>query len=322
MSCLENIVSVRDYCNPSNNQPSLSGYDIFDAPELSVSEISAFIKEDKLKVQDFVKGVMKTQIIEVRNDFLGIISANGFSANIVEKKYQSTQFKDTILPSVDHERGVTLYKVSNNSKSLKGLRIDTIYINSNSTASNVLLKIYDGQEEVNYTLNVIAGINTFNVNYSVKSSSARITLAGNQISLKGGELTCMVGCNGTQPNPCAFTKSFNGSEVQGKESFGIGVDFSCFCDYEKLLCDLSKSYIGKLIYYKTRAALLDERIWSDRFNPVVVYKGEQAEKKRTELINEYNHTWNTLVKGLPEILKGYCGECIKCNGIRYAPNGV
>lgn len=322
MSCLDNIVSVRNFCDPNDRKPSLSGYDIFDAPELSQAEVAAFIKEDQLKVQDFVKSVMKTQITEITNDFLSVLSSNGFSADLIENRYQTTQFNSNNIPAANHERGIVLYKAGNDSRSLKYIRINTLFINSAANASNVVLKIYDGFEIVNYTLNIVAGINTYNIDYIVKSNSCRIVINGAQVSLKSGTLTCMTGCSGTTPNPCGYVKSFNGSEVAGKESFGIGVDFSCFCDYEKLLCSLAKSYTGKLIYYKTRAALLEERLWSDRFNPVVVYKGDKAAEKRKELISEYNHSWNTLVQGLSEILKGYCGECIRCKGIRYATNGV
>lgn len=322
MSCLDNIVSVRNFCEPNEGNSSLSGYDIFDAPELSQAIVSGFIKEDQLKVQDFVKGVMKNQITEISNDFLSVLTSNGYTADITENRYQTTNFNSNSVPAANHERGIVLYKAGNNSKTLKAIRINTLFINSAVNATNVVVKIYDGFEIVNYTLNVISGINPYNIDYVVKSNSCRIVINGAQLSLKSGTLTCMTGCSGTTPNPCGYVKSFNGSEVAGKECFGIGVDFSCFCDFEKLLCNLAKSYTGKLIYYKTRIALLEERKWSDRFNPVVVYKGDAAEKKRSELTSEYNHTWNTLVQGLKEILKGYCGECIKCNGIKYATNGV
>ena len=130
----------------------------------------------------------------------------------------------------------------------------------------------------------------------------------------------MVGCNGTVPNPCGYTNSYNNGKVAGKESYGLGVEFSCYCDYEKLMCSLSKSYMGKLIYLKTRADLLDHRFWSDRFTPIVVYKGDDAKNKRIELLREYEHTWNTLIEAMPTIMKGHCGECIKCNGISYKVN--
>lgn len=317
MSCFNNIVSVRDLC--SNERPvSLSGYDMFDAPEISVNTISAAINKDIVSATDYIKDHLRMAGIEVRNDFLGALSANKFVANIEGVMHSSTSFNENTLPVSALERGVVLYSVNRNAYSLKKTIIHSIDVYSESESENVKLKIYDGGFVTTYTIKTNIGLNTYNINYKLNSISARVVTSG--ISVKSGTLTCFIGCNGSKPNGCGYTKSWNNGEVAGKESYGINLNFGCECDFEKILCDTAKSFIGKLLYLKARTMLLDSRIASDRLNNVVVYGVEEAKAKRIELINEYNQSWNTMINSLPSILKNYCGDCIMCNGINWAVN--
>src|SRR5690606_15875361 len=316
-----NIVTVRDFCKPDNNHVSLSGYDLMDAPEITTNRISGALTEHYTQVRPFLLHVVKTEFNDLKNDFLSVISANGFAADLIEKKYQTGEFSNKPLPAANFERGFTLYKVNKKGNSLKSLRINTLFINSLEQKDSVNVRIYDGNTLVTVTVRgVVVGINEFNINYKVQSNSARIVLPSNELQVASTPLTCFVGCNGTKPNDCAYTKGFNNGDVSVKEGYGLNVNFSCFCDYESILCDLSTSYTGKLLYLKARMRVLQEIESSDRLNHIVIYGKDDAARKRAELQAEYNQTWNTLVQGLPNILKGYCGDCIQCNKIKYVTN--
>lgn len=318
--CLKNIVSVKDYCNLDNNQESLSGYELMTAPELSLSTIQAMIKDDQTKTRDFLISQLDLATLEIRNDFLGVITANEYVANISEEVFESSSFGSDLLPASNLERGLSWYAVSNQYNSIKAAKIQNIYLNSNEDKNGVVIKIYDGDSLSSFTVNVKVGINTFAVNYPIKSRFIKVVMDSNQIITRSTTLTCFIGCNGTTPNKCGYTKAVNGDVVSTKESFGLGISFSCFCDFEKILCNLGKEYVGKLIYLKTRIILLDNRIMSDRNNNLIVYGREEAMTKKSELVAEYNFTWNILVKSLPGIMKKYNSDCITCTGISYKPN--
>lgn len=320
MSCLENVISVRNYCDPSSNTPSLSGLDLMDAPELNQTSMAAMADADFIKGYDLAKEAVRQAGIFLRNDFLGVLASNKIATTIHEELHASSKFdSETIYPAVSIERGFVLHKSSKNGK-MKKLRIRKLYLNAADSAESATIKIYDNGKVTSVNVSVDEGLNEYDFEYEVQGQSARIVLAEESVPVFATKLLCHVGCDGKAPNDCGYTKAWNGSEVAVKEAYGLGVDFSCFCDYDSLLCGLSKTYIGNLLYLKSRIILLEKRQHSTRLNDFIIYGEEEAKELRVELINEYNGEWNTFVGSLPNILKSYRDDCLDCRGIKWQTN--
>lgn len=321
MSCLDNIISVRDYCS-TERPTSLSGLDLMDAPELNQSRMAKMVDADFVKGYDLAKDVVRRSGIELTNDFLAVLAANRVSADIIEPVHKSSAFEaTTVYPSADYERGFTLYKANVHKSRLKKVVISKVFINASTAADSNQIKIYDNGTITTFNVKVEIGLNEYEVNYTLSGDSARIVLAANSVNVYATKLICHVGCNGTVPNSCAYTKSWNnGSEISIKEGFGLGAEFHCECDFEQLICNMSRTYIGNLLYLKSRIKLLEEAIYSDRMNNFIVYGKDESKEHRSELINEYNSEWNTMVAALPNLLSKYNDDCLQCRSVTWKTN--
>lgn len=322
MSCLDNIVIISDPCNPFAEK-SLSGYDLLNAPELSQNNLSSAANEKYIKGYEMAKHVLSNAILDFRNDFLGVLSGNNVMVSLNNELHTTSEFNvSTIFPAENKERGITLYRNSNIKGSIRKLHIKTVSVFPMSDVEGAEILIYDNGFLYRYPVDLTANlVNTIEVNHVVQGSYARVLMNGSQTAVGSANLVCFTGCHGKVPNDCGHVKGWNGDgEISGKQGFGIGVDFYCECDYEQILCDLAKGFVGKLIYLKARIMLLDERILSNRFDSFIVYGQQEAKELQIKLENEYNETWNTLVQSLPQTLKGYRDSCIKCNGIRFVTN--
>lgn len=321
MSCLDNIISVRNYC--SNIKPdSLSGLDLMDAPELNQSKMAAMVDADFIKGYDLAKDVVRRAGIELTNDFIAVLAANRVASDIIDTVHQSSKFDSgTTYPSVNYERGFTLYKANPYKSKLKQVIITKLFLNAVDASEAGAIKIYDNGKVTTFNVAIVAGLNEYPVNYVLSGDSARIVLSADSVAVYATPLICHVGCNGHSPNECGYTKSWNnGAEISIKEGFGLGIEFHCECDFQHIVCSLSKTYIGNLLYLKSRIKLLESRIYSDRLNNFIVYGADEAKAQKIELTNEYNSEWNTMVSALPNLLRKYNDSCLDCRGIRFKTN--
>lgn len=320
--CLNSVVSLRSACD-SEPIESLSGYDLMDAPELSEITLANIANEDYITGRHLADKSLKIAILEVRNDFLGVISSNNIVTNLSSITHPtSVMGSNTLLDTSTLERGITLYRNNRIKGSLRRLYISKISVHTKTAKDGAVIAIYDNGIKTSYTVNLIADkINVFNISYEVQGSYARVLIDNTGLQMYSTRLICQVGCNGTMPNDCGYTKGYNGnSDVPAKEGFGLGIDFHCECDYGQILCNLAKSYVGKLIYLKARLLLLDERLYTNRNNNWVVYGVEEAREIKQEVSNEYVQHWNTFVASLGNILLTYKDDCVKCNGIQWKTN--
>jgi hypothetical protein len=246
--------------------------------------------------------------------------------NLDAKKHSTGEFKPAItFPAEAKERGLTLYKNNRIQGALRKLKIHKVKVYPLADAADVQLKIYDdyaGGIVSTYNVNLIANqANSFDVNYLVKGSYARVVLDGTNVPVAGTYLTCFTGCNGTLPNDCGYTKGWYGDkEISGKEGFGINLEFCCECDYEQLICDLSKTYIGELVWLKTRVLLLEEHLRTNRLNNWVIYGREETKEYLADIENQYREKWKVFAGALQGIVSGMKDDCLVCNGIRWVTN--
>lgn len=318
--CKKQIVTVRDVCAGERTNPS-SGYDLMDAPEISVGSLASIAKPEYLSGLELARKKVDLAILEVESDFITLLKTNGLAANILSRPISTGGFKNTSQNAVaPMERGITIYKNPRQS-ALKKLKISQVSIYPVSYSGVANLMFYDDGYVSSIPVELVGGqINTFDVEYVVQGSFVRILLDNTSIATYTSALTCLLGCNGSEPNECGYVKGYNGMAEVQKEGFGINAVFSCECDFSELLCMFSKNYIGKVVWLKTRALLMEERLETPRLNAWVIFGREEAANKRIELENAYREAWNMFVSSLPELLKYTKSDCLTCNGIQIVTN--
>lgn len=317
--CLDSIVTIKSRCAPGD--VGLSGYDLMDAPEISTKQAAAVANEDYVKGVTVLEEKLKLAVLDVKNDFLGLIHGNGFATSLSVPVYESGIFNPAIQNSFSNlERGLTIYPAGS-SRKLSKLTISEISIYPLISGDSIPVKIYDNGSVYQYLFNLEANqVNTFPISHELSGAFARVVMSNSVITTASTQITCYVGCNGTVPNPCGYIKGYNGNGETAKEGFGINIKFSCECSYDQILCDIAKSYTGKLIWLKSRMHVMDEHLSSTRLNKIVIYGRDEIEKMRVKVEGEYVEYWNNLVKALPQLLRPYQGSCIDCKGIKMVTN--
>lgn len=322
MSCLQNLVTINDLCGRDTSE-SLSGYDLMKAPEITTLSLSDTSNEKYISGYKLAKAVLENTLLDFKNDFLFVLSANNISTNVSRILYQSSEFNlSNTWPPVNKERGLTYYKAPKSKNKIKKSTITKVSILPLIDKEDAEVLIYDCGSLYTYPVSLTGGmINTIEINHVVQGDFARVLVSGVDLPVASSMLTCFTGCGGKLPNDCGYVKGYNGdTEISNKEGFGIGIEFTCECDYEAILCELAKSYVGKLIFLKARIGLLDERISSNRLSNLVIYGIDEAKDKKKELELEYAESWNAFVASLPNLLKKYNTDCLNCVGIKWVTN--
>jgi hypothetical protein len=325
MNQLTNIISVRDACN-QEEVTSLSGLDLMDAPEISILNLANIANEEYVSGLNLARRKAEQATIHVRNDMMSALAANNVIPNLSAKTHTTGTFKPgTTFPAEAKERGLTVYKNNRIKGNLRKLKICTVKIYPLADAEDVTLKIYDdyaGGTVSTYNINLTANeANSFKVDYELKGSFARVLMDGTNVPVAGAYLTCFTGCNGTLPNDCGYTRGwYDDKEISGKEGFGIVLEFSCECDYEQLLADLAKTYIGELVWLKARILLMEEHLRTNRLNNWVIYGREDTEKYLADVENQYREKWGVFSNAMPGILRQFKDDCLVCNGIKWVVN--
>ena len=325
MSQLQNIISIRDITT-EENVPSLSGLDLMDAPEISILNLAHIANEEYVTGLNLAKKKITQATTLVRNDLMSALAANNVMPRLDAKLHSTGEFKTQVtFPAEAKERGLTLYKNNRIKGKLRKLKIQNVKVYPLADAEGATLKIYDdyaGGTVSTYQVDMAADkVNTYKVDYEVKGSFARVLLDGTDVPVASAYLTCFTGCNGTLPNDCGYTKGwYADTEISGKEGFGINLEFSCECDYEQLLVDMAKTYVGEIVWLKTRVLLLEEHLRTNRLNNWVIYGREETQQYLTDVENQYREKWRLFTQSLPGLLQAYKDDCVQCNGIRWVTN--
>lgn len=324
-SCLDNIISVRA-CNPDDTPASLSGLDLFDAPEISTSTLANMANEEYIKGRTLATAKVSLATKLISNDLKSVMAANNLLPNLTDITYNAATFKtSTTFLSQAVDRGLVFHKAGNVQGSLRKHIIHNVYTYPLTDATGVTLSIWDswaGGTLTEYEIDLTADeVNTHNVEYTVLGSYARVYINGDGLSFASSYLTCFTGCDGRRPNNCGFVKGyFDGREVSRKEGYGISIDFSCVCDYDEMLCGLAKTTLGTLVWLKARILLMEERLETDRLNNFIVWGREDAKDKLKELKAEYIMEWNTFANSVPSIVENMRDSCLNCRGSRWKTN--
>lgn len=294
-----------------------------DAPEISKINLANIATEKDTSGTALAERILSNATIQVRNDLITVLAQNQMLVDVTNKVYETTSFQPTVTkPAEAVERGITLYKAGKSYDSLKTLTIGKIKIWALNAYDNVPVYIHDAGDiepiTSTYEFDLVEGLNEFTVNYKILGKYAHITMDATNVAVASAYLNLCAGCSGRQPNDCGYTQAYyDGRSLNGREGYGIGVDFRCECDYDQLMCNLAKTTLGKIIWMKARVMLMQERLSSNRLNNWVVY-GEKdiREYHLPKLEAEYDETWTGFTKSLKQVVNQYSGSCIVCNGIR------
>lgn len=322
MSCLNNIVSL-GLCDDVD---SLSGFTLLQADGMSIKNLANIADETTRRGIDLALQKKQLAIIEVKNDFIAALHSNRIVTNVSIQNYHSAGF----LPNANDGiyagyRGQTIHKIPKRGK------LSKMYIKEIQcyplTSGNTTIKIDDGINVYTYNVAVVANqVNVFDADslsgfpfeVNKMTHAVEVTIDQSQILFAKSNIICHKGCSGNVPNPCGWVDGWTGTQAVKSEGFGLNIVFYCECDYEQILCDLAKTYIGELIWLKWQMGIFREHLNSNRFNNWVVYNQEKITQTILPDLNErYTTKWNALMQGAFGILKSYNDECLNCRGVRW-----
>lgn len=327
MACtLENIVTLGVCPDESESQ---SGFKLIGAAGISMNNLSGIANETYQSGLTLALDKKQTALTRFRNDFIGALQANKVVTTISEPVYDSSIF-DTSVNNGTYTgyRGVTVHKAKGYKGRLRQTIINAIQCYPLASGDGVL-NLWDGYNNYSYAIELVANqVNTFDEDsldgfpfiFPESSTGIRVTIDNTSISFASTKLTCMIGCNGSMPNPCAWVDGWDGERAVKNEGYGINVQFYCHCNYEQVICDLSKAFTGELIWLKWQIEIFQEQMYSNRFTNIVIYNKEGIEAHIKDLQAQYNAKWNAMMQGVYGILQTYKDDCLNCRSIRWATN--
>lgn len=326
MACIDSIVTL-GIC--PDEGVSKSGLTLMQAPGISPNILADIASETYVKGTTLAMEKKRLILTQVKNDFYGALHLNNVMTQLPETEYNSSYFIETTdKGTYDGMRGVIINK-AHRTGNLRKTYIKTIELFPLQSGETTL-QVKVGGLEYNYPITVVADqINVFDEDtldgfpFEVppQYANVRVSVDQSDISFASAEIQCMQGCGGKMPNDCAWAEGWDGVKKVKSEGYGVNVTFYCKCDYDQILCDLSNSFSGEIVWLKWQIAILEEQYQTDRFNNWVIYNREDIQKHiLPDLENKYVNKWNSLMAGMPGILKNYRDSCLNCKGIRWRSN--
>lgn len=326
MCSLDNIVTL-GVC--PDESASESGFTLMMAKGITLKNLANIATETYNAGLEMAMSNKSLTITQFKNDFIGALQLNKVVTTISNPQYDTGIFNTSEnIGTYAGYRGLNIYKSHKYKGRLRKTYIKSIQVYPLASGDTVI-NIWDGINSYSYAVTLVANqINTFDEDnlegfpfvMASTDSGLRITIDQTSIPLASSKITCLKGCNGTVPNECAWADGWDGERNVKSEGYGLNVQFYCGCDYEQVICDLSKTFTGELIWLKWQYNILEEQLYSNRFTNMVVYNKEQTEKRLKELEADYTNKWNALMAGLLSILQTYKDDCLDCRGIRWRTN--
>lgn len=326
MSCLDNIVTL-GVC--PDEAASSSGFTLLNAAGINLKNL-ANITDGSASGLDMSLEVKQRSITQVRNDFISALQLNSIVPSISKPSYETGIFiSSSSVGTYAGYRGINLYKNQGYKGTLRKTTIESIQVYPLADGDSTI-KVFDGYNTYSYPVTLVANqINVFDSTnlggfpfvVGPQSTGVQITIDQSTIPFLSTKVTCMKGCGDTLPNPCGWADGYDGTGAVKNESYGVVVTFNCECDYERVLCDLSKPFIGELIWLKWQYNIFDEQYKSNRFENWVIYNREDLFKNiMPDIESQYNAKWNSMMKGLLDMLRTYRDDCLDCRRTHFFSN--
>lgn len=326
MACIDNIVTL-GIC--PDEATSESGFELIKAAGISPKNLANTANETYQSGVELALEKKEIALVRFRNDFIGALQANNVVTTISDPVYDSSIFQTSINNGTyAGYRGVTAHVSSGYKGRLRQTIIKAIQVFP-FASGDAVLNINDGYNSYSYAITLVGGsVNTFDEDsldgfpfiFAPTSKNVRVTIDNTSIAFASTKITCMLGCNKSIPNECAWVDGWDGTRAVKEEGYGINLQFYCHCNYEQVICDLSKSFTGELIWLKWQMEIFQEQLYSNRFTNLVIYNTEQTEAHLKELERQYVNKWNAMMNGIFGILQTYKDDCLNCRGIKRVPN--
>jgi hypothetical protein len=326
MACIDDIVTI-GLCDTT---ASTSGYTLMTAPGMSPKNAANITTEQYQNSLELLETIKQNALRCVRTDFNGFLQANQVATTITNRVYDSAKFVvtknnglyagrrgQTLFANVAYQRG--------NMRQLRIISVETYALASG--AGDIVISDFDNgvPTETTYPTTFVANTKQIHVlptPYTATSSQVSVLIDNTTINFASSEVLCGMGCSGQPKNTCATVDGYDGTDFVRKEGYGLNVQFSCDCDYDKLICDLTKAFTGELIWYKMQELFYETQLKSNKFNGWVLYNTEQVQNNIIpDLQAKYSNKFNSMVSGgIFNILKQYNDDCLNCRGVRWQTN--
>jgi hypothetical protein len=318
-TCLDTIVSVWDQTGVKS--VSASGLDLFDAPEITIRNLADSATETYTEGIALAKDKLATAVTLVKNDFLALLAQRGFVTALVNSSLQTSTYQNGIIvPASNLDRGIII-KPQLRTTGISRIRISSIQAFPLGDSSNATLTIHDNGLAYSYPVQLVGGqINTFAIQHPISGKETHVYLNAPGVAFTSSKLAC--NCDGSMPAGWGAILGWNGTGFSSREGHGLSVSLERYCDYDLLLCQMAKSYLGEIVWLKARILLLEARSESNRLNNWVLYGREDVAETRADLESQYVERWNALVAALPALIQNrHDNECLPCRGSRWVANG-
>lgn len=327
MACLDSIVTLG--LSPDADA-SLSGLTLMMAAGISPKNLASIATEKNVTGASLAMEKKELSLIQVKNDFIGALQANKVVTIQSNPIYDTSVFEpNTNMGLYSGERGVVLHRNTSHRGRLRTTYIKAIQVYPLSSGDGNI-KIIQGNTEYTYAVTFVADeVNTFDADslsgfpfaLSNDYQGVKVLIDNTDIDFASAYITCKKGCNGSVPNPCGWADGWNGTGYVKSEGYGINVQFYCECDYTQIMCDMSKSFMGELIWLKWQINVYEEHLKSNRFEHWVIYNHEEIRQfGLPDLYGKYNAKWQDLMNGVYGILQTYRDDCLNCRNIRWQTN--
>jgi hypothetical protein len=326
MSCLDNIVTI-GICDA---ELSSSGYTLMGAAGMSPLNAAKVTTEQYNNSLALLETIKQNAIRIVRTDFNAFLQTQAIATDITNRQYDSANFNiNKGLGFYQGLRGQTIFANQRFQKgNMRQLRIFSVqtYALVGGDGEIVIADFENGVPiQTSYPTTFTA--NTLQIHelpepYVAKSGQVSVLIDNTSLAFASSKIICGTGCGGTPKNPCGRVEGWDGEGFVRHEGHGLNVQFACDCDYDKLICDLTKVFTGELIWYKMQELFYEEQYKSNRFNNWTIYNREDIPKViLPQLQNKYADKFNSMVAGgIYNILKVYNDDCLDCRGIRKVTN--
>lgn len=324
--CIQDIVTI-GLCD---TEPSKSGFTLMGAAGMSPLNASKITTEQYDNVLAMLEVIKQNALRIVRTDFNGFLQSNRIATTITNRVYDSAKFNiskangfyagfrgQTLFPNTKYQRG--------NMRQLRIVSVETYTLIGGD--GNIVIADFDNGVPITTTYPTTFTANTkqthvLPIPYTTVSNQVSVLIDNTSLAFASSEVLCGVGCGGTVKNDCAKVSGYDGEMFVRKEGYGMNVQFTCDCDYDLLICDLTAAFTGELIWYKMQELFYEEQYKSNRFNNWTIYNTKQiAEQIIPDLQNKYATKFNAMISGgIMDILKQYQDDCLNCRGIRFQTN--
>lgn len=326
MACIDDIVGL-GICD---DEVSTSGFYLMKAPGMSPKNTQNIATEQYTSGTVLLNTIKTNAINAFRNDFLGTLQANNIVTTITHRQYDSARFNTSkSLSTYAGYRGQVLRAVTKyyrgNMRQMKIHKIQSYPLVSGDGEFVIIDSENGVQTTTTYPVTFTANaLNTHELPtpYIAKSRQVSILVDNTDISFCSTDIMCKVGCQGEAPNECGTLEGWDGVGFVKKEGYGLNVIFSCECDYDTLICDLSKSFTGELIWMRMQEYFYEEQYKSNRFSAWTTYNRDDIWNAiLPDLRERYANKFNSMVRaGIFNVLQTYKDDCLNCRGIRKVVN--